>query len=104
MKTQSDNSLKDITSSVTMTDKDTGTVLSYSVTDGSSGDSDGVANGTLIDPVYILDTSSAPDSASASSLQDTGTIVTIVGAVAISIIGCALTVQTRKNSRYKIYR
>ena len=104
MKTQSDNSLKDITSSVTMTDKDTGTVLSYSVTDGSSGDSDGVANGTLIDPVYILDTSSAPDPASASSLQDTGTIVTIVGAVAISIIGCALTVQTRKNSRYKIYR
>jgi hypothetical protein len=104
MKSLSGGTLKDITSSVIMTDQDGITVLSYNVTDGSSGDSDGAANGTLIDPVYILDTTSASDPASAGSLQDTGTIVTIVGTVAISILGCAIAVQTRKNGRYKMHR
>lgn len=45
--------LTDITSRVTVHNEDDVTIISYSLTDGAELDEDGIANGTIVDPLYI---------------------------------------------------
>ncbi|MFZ1258306.1 MAG: Ig-like domain-containing protein [Candidatus Saccharimonas sp.] len=60
-KDKSDGTTGDVTSSVTFTDATvngvTTTVMHYTVTDGDTGDLDGTTNSKVVDPVYVLDTS-----------------------------------------------
>ena len=73
--------LTDITNQVTFTNQDTNgttkTVASYNLVDGGELDEDGVANGTLVDPIFI----GVIDGAS-GSLANTGSNIYLVTAIA----------------------
>ena len=50
---EASGTLTDITHQVALANTNGKTVLSYEITDGGSLDEDGVANGTIVDPIYI---------------------------------------------------
>jgi hypothetical protein len=50
---EASGTLTDITHQVTLANTNGKTVLSYEITDGGSLDEDSVANGTIVDPIYI---------------------------------------------------
>ena len=88
---QSGTSLVDITKQVTFTNKDVGgttkTVVSYNLVDGGNLDEDGMANGTLVDPLFI----GVVDGAD-GSLANTGFNIYVLVALAVALLAgaCAL--------------
>ena len=85
----SGTTLTDITNQVTFTNKDvdgvTKTVLSYHLVDGGDLDEDGLANGTIVDPIYIGEVTgaiSADSTTSVGSLANTGSSIHLVTAIA----------------------
>ena len=72
--------LTDITSQVTFTTNNGKTILTYNLTDGGSLDEDGIANGIIVDPIFIGTT---PD----GELADTGmSMVTVFGVGAVLVL------------------
>ncbi len=88
---QSGANLRDITSQVAFTNKDiagaTKTVVSYNLVDGGSLDEDGVANGTLVDPIFI----GVVDGAG-GALANTGFNVYVFTAFAMTLLVSAVAV------------
>ncbi len=107
-KDQSGGTVKDITTGATIENRTvsgkTTTFVIYSVTDGSAGDTDGLANGTVVDPVYVLDATTVTPAAAASAaakLADTGTKVAMYASLAGLIIVGATEVANKKQSVWR---
>ena len=96
-KDQADGSLKNITSTSTFTDQTVSgavhTFVTYSITDGAKDDTDGSADGKIVDPVYILNTAATAGGSGATGgtggLAETGMSILPLallglGAVAVS--------------------
>ena len=87
---------EDITSHVTFgtTSDGSHTTISYSLTDGGFGDEDGIANGTIIDPVGVYEEEDNPLSAAlhgaTSALAATGDNIVFIATGAILLGGGGL--------------
>lgn len=103
MKTQSDGSLKDITSAVTFDEQTVSgaihTIISFSVADGTANDADGTSNSTIVDPVFVLGASTAPTTTS-GNLANTGSsfIAAISGAIG-TLVAAGILVRNRLFAR-----
>lgn len=101
--------LQDITSKVGLTntrdaDGNPITVLDYTLIDGGIYDEDGVANGTIVDPVYIGRGSVAAQSSSAAgTLADTGSDMWGIGFAAVTMIISSLMLIKRR-SQVALYK
>ena len=99
LKTQSDGTLKDITSSVTITDQTVSgavhTIITFSVTDGTANDSDGTSDSKIVDPVFVL--GSSQSGATTTSLANTGfdSILPVLAGVFIAIISAGSLIRPR---------
>ena len=91
----SGTALTDITSQVTFTNKDVGgvtkTVIGYHLVDGGAFDEDGVANSTIVDPIYVGEvagaSSTAPTAtATGGSLANTGVSTYLITALAGTLL------------------
>lgn len=92
-KNQSDGSVKDVTSKVTITDRQvegvTHTVITYSVIDGSVDDTDGTVNGVIVDPVYVMyagATTEVTTTTTTGELANTGTSTFFVACFALVLV------------------
>lgn len=104
-KEQSDGTVKDITELATFGSVDvdgvTHTTITYSVVDGGDWDKDGSINGTIVDPIYIVDTSistgglgsgsTGDNSTNSGTLADTGVDMphTTLIATGLTVLGLA---------------
>ena len=86
--------LTDITNQVTFTNQDTNgttkTVASYNLVDGGELDEDGVANGTLVDPIFIGAIGDA-----GGSLANTGSNIYLLFALAATLLTSAAAIWRR---------
>jgi hypothetical protein len=87
---EASGTLTDITHQVTLANTNGKTVLSYEITDGGSLDEDGVANGTIVDPIYIGEVMGASSTPPGSGLlASTGVNVYILLAAAATLFAGA---------------
>ena len=77
--------LTDITKQVTIQNEDGKTVIRYNLTDGGTWDEDGIANGTIVDPVYVGVVQGA-STTSTGSLANTGLSIYPVTALAGALL------------------
>lgn len=110
----------DITSQVTLgyasTSPTSYSTVSYTVTDGSQFDEDGLANGTIVDPIYVALASAAPSGGQPSTnsapspsngvtnnanstLQKTGVTLIAASVMAIVLLAAAVRLITLKRRR-----
>ncbi len=83
---EASGTLTDITHQVTLANTNGKTVLSYETTDGGSLDEDGVANSTIVDPIYIGEVMGASSTPPGSGLlASTGANVYILLAAAATL-------------------
>jgi len=97
-KTGSGSTLLDITDEVRLSNKTLAgggqaTTVAYTLIDGSDYDEDGVANGIIVDPVYI---GVAADTGSVATLANTGGNVLVPLLVAVLLFGGAFTLTLRR--------
>jgi hypothetical protein len=89
--------LKDITEKVSITNVNVAgtmkTTINYGMMDGGSLDEDGVANGTIVDPIYI---GLATTPAGGETLADTGVNLSQFAASGIVMIGLAIGMLYRR--------
>ena len=109
---------QDITSRVTFGNTPDGkyTTIAYDLTDGGFGDSDGIANGTIIDPVGVYEEEGATQNGNqnansgsnsavakiakkaSSALADTGSnaIMIALGSIAVVATGAWIIIKRRR--------
>lgn len=98
--------LKEVTDEVTLENREIDgimkTVLSYTLVDGGAFDEDGVANGTIVDPIYVgelLGTTASASTTTSSSgsgtLANTGTntIAILAGGILLIVTGIAISTR-----------
>lgn len=104
-KDQSDKTIKDITSEVTIENRTIGdkttTYVVYSVKDGEAGDTDGAVNSNVDDPVYVLDESTTVPNTPAE-LAETG--IKLFGLVSLIslLVAAAIQVMNRDKRFYAV--
>ena len=91
---QDGTSIDDITSAVTISTKNVSgsdvSVVTYAITDGGFGDEDGVANGTIADPIFVTYSSAGSGSGAAiPSTPNTGHHIDIKNPLIIALLGIA---------------
>lgn len=89
---EASGTLTDITHQVTLANTNGKTVLSYEITDGGSLDEDGVANGTIVDPIYIgevMGASSTTPAPGSGLLASTGVNIYVLFAAAATLFAGA---------------
>ena len=74
--------LTDITSQVTLTSVNGKTVITYTLTDGGDLDEDGLANGTIVDPIFIGTLPGAGDMLASTGIN----IWLLIGAGSIALL------------------
>ncbi len=106
-KDQSDKTIKDITADATIENRTVGskttTFVIYTVKDGAAGDTDGAANSSIDDPVYVLDASTTTSN-TPTTLAKTG--FKLVGLVSIVSLLIAIATETTNRDKrfYSIFR
>lgn len=105
--------LQEVTSEVTLENRDVDgemkTVLSYSLTDGGAFDEDGVANGIIVDPIYVGEvlgaTATTPattnPSTTAGTLANTGTntVAIMAGALLMIVTSIVVSLKSLKGTK-----
>lgn len=76
--------LIDITDSVTLSTQNRKTAITYSLTDGGLNDEDGMANGTIVDPLYVGVLGAA--SVGVGNLANTGQSLTILVGLSLAVV------------------
>ena len=79
------------------------TVATYQVTDGGPLDDDGVANGTIVDPVGVAQQNSSPTNGAGGTLSDTGLNIAATSGVAVALLAAAV-VAWRHKAAYRLLR
>jgi len=95
------SNLTDITHQVSISNQDNKTVINYNLIDGGELDEDGLANGTIVDPLYIGVSAESADgdtTGSNGALADTGqgTFALLAGASLLIISGLAVLLGRKK--------
>ena len=95
------SNLTDITNQVSISNQDNKTVINYNLIDGGELDEDGLANGTIVDPLYIGVSAESADgdtTGSNGALADTGqgTFALLAGASLLIISGLAVLLGRKK--------
>lgn len=85
--------LTDITSLVTLANINGTTIIAYTLTDGGDYDEDGLANGVIVDPIYVGVVAGAASGGGA--LANTGLSIWSISAIGVSLVGLGALV-TRK--------
>ena len=68
------------------------TTISYTLQDGQDFDEDELANGTIVDPLYIGVEANTPASPAGGSLASTGTNILVAVAAAAGLVATAVIV------------
>ena len=95
------SNLTDITNQVSISNQDNKTVINYNLIDGGELDEDGLANGTIVDPLYIGVSAESADgdtTGSNGALADTGqgTFALLAGASLLIISGLTVLLGRKK--------
>ena len=92
-KDQADGTVKDITTTAGTSfasqavDGTNHTFVTYTVTDGGAGDTDGKVNGTIVDPAYVLETTPVTTTTSSGGATSSGTSTSSTGSTSTSSTG-----------------
>ena len=95
------SNLTDITNQVSISNQDNKTVINYNLIDGGELDEDGLANGTIVDPLYIgvpAESADGDTTGSNGALADTGqgTFALLAGASLLIISGLTVLLGRKK--------
>lgn len=100
-KDQNNGTIQDVTIDTTIENRTVGgktsTIVAYDTKEGGLGDSDGIENGTIIDPIYIVNSAAAKSKNTVAYV-----IVAIIGSVAgvVAIAFAARAYLRKKNEQY----
>lgn len=91
---------EDITSHVRLTNTANATTVAYTLTDGGDYDEDGLANGTISDPIYFGVVAGATTTVN-STLANTGmsVIVMTLAGVVTMVVGSIVTLKSHRQKR-----